>query len=652
MPEVTELSFVGDWRITVLSRDARWDQHVVVADTAAGSQTLGGAPGNSLDVLGDAQVPWTLHIEHNDGSGWSPSWLRDTSATGGIRVEHRVGSEDDTGSSSDRDFNDLVVRVRKLGLAAQPVPPFAVRPETLQAMPEGIFEATLGRYFMAVKVMNISTIRWPATTRVGLSARCRSWLNTGGVLVVDTWAAAEEDALGQRVINGQVIVGDLREWDSQLVWFKVDVAAAAVRKHQVEVQLFDGADAEDVALVSAKAKAPMSVSRTTFDPARNAFVSRCDVGVLTASVKELTVDLATFKRAMGQARQLIRTPGGTGGGAVSGGGRNGGATACRDPKTLDWVREQLLAFLDGKAVDLCAVYRVLACCCTGGSIGVDGGHDDPWTGGRDPGLDFFAWPTVVEYGIDYLPPFEGRYGPIPFDDPWWKILLLIIALILSLCAAASSTADLANRSDDSVIGTLTRSLLNALDAEPSTPPASTGPGSVDAAVVTLNGNRSLTAAVLTIMDAEPGEYYTASPITALGGRIDSPGTILTNADIDAIFQNLAASPADPAAQAAVRAYKSGARSGLGRGVLAQVVPLAPRADDGGTVYFLNQVRFAQDADTSDSLSCAGDSGSLWFQEGTNAVIALNHAGPADESGQTATASRIEDVLNELGIRFS
>ncbi len=651
MPEVTALPLVGDWRITVLSRDARWDQRVVVRDTAAGAQTLGGAPGNTLDVLGNGQMPWTLHIEHNGGSGWAPSWLQDTPTTSGIRIEHRVGSEDDTDSSSDRDFNDLIIRVQKLGLASQPVPPFAVRPETLQAMPEGIFEATLGRYFMAVRVANISTVRWPATARVGLTARCRSWLATAGVQVVDAWSSADLDALGQQVVNGQVVVGDLREWETRLVWFKVDVAAATVRKHQVEIQIFDGAAAEELDLINPKAKAPISVSRTTFDPARNAFVSRCDVGSLTASVKQLTVDLATFKSAMGRARALIRTPGGAGGGSA-GGGRAGLPRACRDPKTLDWVRAQLRAFLDGQAVDLCAVYRVLACCCTGGGLGADGGDDDSWTDGRDPGLGFFAWPTLVEYGIDYLPPFEGRYGPIPFDDPWWKILLIIVAIILSLCAAASSVADLANRSDDSVIGTLTRSLLNALDAEPGTPPVSTAPGSVDAAVATLNGNRSLTAAVFTVMDAESGEYYTASPITALDGRIDAPGSILTNAAIDAIFQNLAASPSDPAAQAAVRAYKSGARSGVGRGLLAQVVPVAPRTDDGVTVYFLNQIRFAQDADTADSLSCAGDSGSLWFQEGTNAVIGLNHAGPADDSGGSATASRIEDVTNQLGIRFS
>ena len=69
----------------------------------------------------------------------------------------------------------------------------------------------------------------------------------------------------------------------------------------------------------------------------------------------------------------------------------------------------------------------------GGRGGGDGG--ETWTGGLDPGLSFFVWPTVVDYTIDYANPFSGQYGPIPFQDPWWKLLLIIIAIILSIAAA-------------------------------------------------------------------------------------------------------------------------------------------------------------------------------------------------------------------------
>ena len=75
MAEITELTFKGDWRITVSSRDAGWQQRVVVSNTADGTRHLNGAPGNSMDVYGNNQASWTLQIEHNDGShGWQPNW--------------------------------------------------------------------------------------------------------------------------------------------------------------------------------------------------------------------------------------------------------------------------------------------------------------------------------------------------------------------------------------------------------------------------------------------------------------------------------------------------------------------------------------------------------------------------------------------------
>jgi hypothetical protein len=235
------------------------------------------------------------------------------------------------------------------------------------------------------------------------------------------------------------------------------------------------------------------------------------------------------------------------------------------------------------------------------------------------------------------------------------VLLIILAILLTLAAWASSAADLTDRADSVVIGTLTRSVLNALTAMPATSPGPSDPGSIDAAVATLNGRRTLTPAVFSLLDAQSGEFFTATPIVALDGRVDATGTFLTNAQINDLLQNLADNPSDPAAQDALRVYKSGARSGLGMGrmTMASLVPVAPRHDhDGATLFLLNQLRIIQDADTSDALSCAGDSGSLWLQLGTNAIIALNHGGASDESGTSALACRIEDVINQLGIRFA
>lgn len=649
MAEITELTFTGDWRITVTSRDAGWSQRVVASNTEAGTVVLNGVPGASMDVFGNGQVPWKLNIEHNDGSsGWKANWLHPASSIAGTRYTFAVSSEDITTDSSDRDFNDLVINLQKLGMVSQPVPPFAVRPESLQAMPEGIFEATLGRYFMAVRVTNIWTLTWPQNASVGLTDRCKSWLAAAGVNVIDQWAEEDQKALSQTVSNGRVQVGPLPAWESRLIYFKVDVANATVRKHPVELQVHDEATGpEEISLVSKKAKAKIFVSRTTYDSDKGVFESKCDVGTLTAAIKELTVDLTTFKQAMQNARKIAGEINGTPGSP----GTPGSLGGC-DPRILEQIRKQLLAFLKGKQVDLCALYRMLACCCAKGPGRPGDDGTDPWTGEKDPGLGFFAWPTVVDYTIDYQPSFTGQYGPFPYEDPWWKILLIILAIILSIAAAASSIADLANRSDDVVIGTLTRSIDNSQSTQPVTNPLPTDPGSIDAAVVTLNGNRDLTPAVFSLLDAETGEFFTSSPIVALDGQIDTTGSTLSNTQINDIFQNLANNPTDPAAQAALLAYKSGARSGLGRGIMSALVPVSPRSDDGVTTFYLNQIRFTQDADTSDGLSCSGDSGSLWLQQGTNAVIALNHAGPSDDSGSRGTGCRIEDVMNQLGIRFA
>jgi hypothetical protein len=651
MPDVTQLTFVGDWRITVTGKDASWTQRVSLQGTAAGNQIIAGNPGIVLDVYGNGQTPWTLTIEHNDGQhGWQLNWVRGASAIAGASYSWVVESEDNTTPSSDRDFNDLVVRLDKLGMAAQPVPPFAVMPGTLQAMPEGVFEATLGRYLMAVRVQNIWTLPWPASARVGLSDRCRAWLAAAGVIVIDPWSVKDQQALGQSVVGGRVAAGGLAPWDSRRIYFKVDVSQASVRKHWVELQVVTDQGGEDSTLINKAARAPIAVSRTTFDPVRSAFVSRCDAGVLTASIKKMVIDLSTFKRAVDLARRLGL--GGTGAQTGGTGGRGGGSGHLGhcDHRTLEIVREQLRAFLAGKEVDLCALWRLVACCCAGrpSDGGGDGGGD--WTGGLDQGLGFFVWPSIVDYGIDYAQPFPGQFGPIPFQDPWWKLLLIIIAIILSIAAAASGGSDLVNRSDDRVIGTLTRSVLNALKNAPTTNPAFTDPGSVDAAVVTLNGHRGLTSAIFSVLDAASGEAVT-TPIVALNGHIDTTGSILTNAQITAIFQNLADNPGDPAAQDAVRAFKSGARSGTSTAFLVgSVVPVQPRGpeDDGSTVYFLNQLKFIAD-ETGAALSCPGDSGSLWFQKGSDAVFGLNHAG---SEGQDAIACRIEDVLTAMGIRFA
>ncbi len=43
----------------------------------------------------------------------------------------------------------------------------------------------------------------------------------------------------------------------------------------------------------------------------------------------------------------------------------------------------------------------------------------------------------VELAITPNPPFSGQYGDLPFEDPWWKVVLCIIAVILLIAAAVA-----------------------------------------------------------------------------------------------------------------------------------------------------------------------------------------------------------------------
>ncbi|HEX3872819.1 MAG TPA: hypothetical protein VHW26_01655 [Solirubrobacteraceae bacterium] len=648
MTDLTELELTGDWRVVVESQNAAWNQRVVVSDAEGGTHTVGGV-GSQFDVYGLGQDPWRLEIQHDPGSGWAASWVRfGARTTTPTSISQVIESEDTTTPTSDRDFDDLVIRLDKLGMVDQPARPFAVWPASLQMMPEGIIEASLGRYLLAARVRNIFTDPWPAGAAVGLTARCRAWLAASGIQVIDAWSEADLAAVGQQMLGGGVVVGPLAPWASALVYFKVDVSAAAPRKYQVEVEVV-APGPEDLGHLNKRARAPMMVSRTTYDSQREVFVSACDHGTLTAAVKEVQADRNTLLRAVATARRLFGSGGSTSGPA----GGPGVGPGC-DPRDLDLLRRRLRAFLDGHDDDVCGIWGALEACCGGcGGDGDDGGGS--WVGTGATGLEFFVFPTLVEYRVDYAVPFDGQYGPIPYDDPWWKLLLLIIAIILAVAAAVSAAADLAAHSDNAVIGKLTRSVLNALSASPASPPVSADPGSVDVAVTTLDGNRTLTAAIFSYLDAGSGEMNT-TPVVALDGHIDTSGATLTNAQLDQIFQNLADHPSDPAAQAAVEVFKSGARTGLTPALLGSLAPVAPRTN-GTTIFLLNQLMIVPDpALPVEGHSRPGDSGSLWMQRGTNAIVGLNHAGAFDPDAGPGTgvafANRIEDVMSAAGIRFA
>jgi hypothetical protein len=646
LPDIIVLTYVGDWKIFVQARSAEWNQRVVVDYTKSGTLTCAGTVGSTLEVKGNSNNPWELRIQHDDGQhGWQNSWLNSKpKQINGSSITQIIESEDVTTSASDRDFDDLIIRLEKIGMNDQPAKPFAIWPTTVQMMPDGIFEASLGRYLMAVRIQNIWTETWPASAIVGLTQRCRQWLSKSGIIVHDSWSTIDQDTVNQEVVNGRVRVGPLESWESKTIYFKIDVSNAQVGKHNIEVEVLEPG-APDPDHQNRKAVSQIFVSRTKYDGVKKIFVSKCDRGTLTAAVRELYVDYNTLKKAVGKAREIFRDEAGP-------------ELAELKPiqkkctrAEIELIRKQLREFLEGETDDICAIWQRLQCCCVNG-FGEKPSDGETWTGKGGTGLEFFAFPTVMDYGITYEPSFLGKYGPIPFDDPWWKLLLLIIALILSLAASASAAADLANRSDDVVIGQVKRTVFNFLEKESDIPSNidDKDPGSVDAAIVKLNGNRGLTTNFFSYLDAANNEAN-KTPISILDGKINTDGKTLSNADITKLFADLIKYPNSQTAKDAMRMYKSGARTGVTRAILQTLKKSGEKTTHAlngeQTVYYINQLIFKEDPQNPGQITNSGDSGSLWLQYGTNAIVGLHHSGRSN----TAWASRIEDVKKALKIKF-
>lgn len=50
-------------------------------------------------------------------------------------------------------------------------------------------------------------------------------------------------------------------------------------------------------------------------------------------------------------------------------------------------------------------------------------------------------PVAVNYEWKPTPPYSGQYGDLPFMDPWWKIVLAVIAFLLLVAASIAEAVD-------------------------------------------------------------------------------------------------------------------------------------------------------------------------------------------------------------------
>jgi hypothetical protein len=596
------IQLFGHWDLTVTKAIHNWENRFRVEGAATGSGTY--PPSGSVTVDGAA---WQLIGEYreNASSPWKPSEMMIDPSPDRVAIRAVIGSEDPLPS---KDFEDIQWDARFLGgtLFEIPYRPYAVRPGDLFQMPDGIFETALGTYYMAVRIVNRWGLPFGPDHVLDISPQNRVDLAMRGIHVQDAWTQAELATLGQSQLGTGMVVGPLNPGASRTLYFKVDMRQAAPRKHEVEFVLRNITGMADPAHPARRVRKQIFVSRTTVDASTGEIVAEVQEGTLRFKLKEFALDTENGRKQRHRCQRRERPDGSSGRG--------------KEAKKNDELRTLLTAILEGKRVDPCTLRDLLECTCAchgdgDGSGTRDPGHYSDGTWCLDP---FFVFPTKFSYTVTPRAPFEGQYGPIPYDDPWWKVLLLVLAAILLLAGAIVEAADVAYQDEDLVIGTLGRQQGN----------------DVDAALCEIDTDRAL--AFLTTLDAQSDEDF-QNAVTALDGDIALTAPVVTRAELD-VFMAL------PLTDPQRKVHKSGARTGLTHAVM---TGFAPNGHDKVT-WGIDQLLLGPDPDFgSEPVSQPGDSGSVWVHTASLRPVALHHSG--DGTGVSGFASLLEDVQSAMDI---
>jgi len=601
------VSFNGRWRITVTEKEAGYDQQVVIEYADVGGGTHAGIPGNTFVVDGDS---WELRIEHNDGNGWSDSLLQPGSVMeSGAELTQVIASEDRPGDPP-YDWNDLVIRAEKIGPMLEiEYRPYAVNPTTLEMHPDGVFVGLNGIQYMGVKVTNRWGKRLHSDTYLTISTLGRATLAAQGIQVLDAWSVTELESVGQTLAANGIDIGQLDVGESRLCIFKVDATGARRGTPPVEFQTLRLGGVPDAGHPNRFDRHKIFIAEVGYDFSTNEAVAAAPEGVARLKLHQIVVDRRGMRRACDELAAGIR----------------------RSDQRSERLR-QILERLQGGRCDAETMRAIMALFCECLEKGEGCGGDSPRADdvpGFPPGFfgcveRFFWLPAEFEYTVD-VGGFDGTTGPLPFEDPWWKIFLLIIAVIAAIIAAVADQTGLGKSQEPIRIGTVGAHSTN----------------NVDAALVDLDNSRGFRQSVADAIAGEPHQ----NPEIALSALID----------LD---------PQVTPAFVGMRVVKSGARTGLTHGIVTSIN--APMNQCRGTwnattstctpdparpnLLMTNQIAIAQDPTFGEPTTDAGDSGSLWLSDepGTRyQVVALTHSSGATSS----SANPIQDVLNNLNVRL-
>lgn len=590
------IQLFGRWNLRVTKAIHTWENRFRIEGAASGSGTYPPTVGSSVAAAGPA---WLVTAEHRQSAAesWKPSEMMIEPGVERVDIHAIMGAEDPLPS---RDFEDIQWEADYLDGTMLEIPyrPYAIRPQDLFQMPDGIFETAFGTYYMAVRVVNRWGLPFTDNHVLDISVASRVELAMRGIQIIDGWSYSELASLGQTLRGTGIVVGPLVPGAARTVYFKVNVANAAPRKHQVEFICRNMAGMADPNHPARRVRKQIFVSRTTVDRTTGELVAQVQEGTLRFKLKQLAIDMKNGRK---------------------------GRKRCPPPKrrkpdvtTIETLRRTLQALLDGKPVDPCVIQQILECYCTlDPTCGGDGGGLDPYhpRDGRFCYEPFYSFPTKFSYTVIPRTPFSGQYGPIPFDDPWWKALLLILAFFLFVAGLLSEASDVSYHEESLVIGTL----------------GLTQRDDVDAALCRLDTDRAL--AFLQTLDAQSNEDF-KNAIIALDGNINLVGPVMTRAELDPL---MLLPPNDPQR----KLHKSGGRTGLTHGILSAFA----RTGHDLATWSIDQMIIKADPAFGEPVSDEGDSGSIWVHTASLRPVGLNHSGSED----TAIASLLEDVQSRMNI---
>jgi hypothetical protein len=598
----------GDWKVRVTIKNAAFDQRFIVSGSVASDGIYPGTVGTRIEADG---ANWSIRIQNRSSasSPWVDSEMRIGPETpSGISVIRVVESNDQGG---DQDFDDLVLELRKkLDPIIQIVQrPFAIDPRSLIMNPDGIFYAGGGVQVMAVRVRNSWTQAMPADQVLDISDLGRLQLAAAGIQVIDAWTARELASFGQTMLGARTpVIGPLAVGDERTAYFKLDCSAAHASAPEVEFIARRPVPEPDLDDPARFARRKIFITEVRYDPVTREVSARVPEGLLRLRLERVSLDPHLYNAV----RDCIRR-------AVRGGGARGARARALRARTERTVRD-----LAAGRCDPCTLRELieLFCECVGGDGGGGGG------GGGSGGINSCPFPWLpIRFSYTVEAPFSGQHGPLPFQDPWWKVVAWIVCAALLIAAALVDIFEEAHENEEIVIGEVARFSRD----------------NVDCAIASLNGERGTDLGVLDALSGEPN----TNPRIALDGIVPIVRAIAP-------------------AFVGMKVYKSGARTGLTHGVVTSTTATVSQCrgefeDSTGTCHedpdtpnlvMINQIRILPGTDFPDEPTTDhGDSGSLWLSDEPatrDQVVGLTHSGFQNRSD----ANPIADVLAALDIRLT